>query len=309
MPKRLLYFFSLIICLAATSAFSLFAEQPANETNTSFDGKVINRKLTNVDWTDQKQVEAMLHDWLPYNDDQSGGKGFKDKKILKQQEFDFKPYPMSGRLHKYNDSGRHEIVYYNSESKSTDNDFSACANLLNSLSEQLGKPIKTLNRAKGASSDETATKLINAQWKLGKTKVNVDCSIVRIFDKVLMLGNWVTISDERYIPELQDLIHLSCTHNLKYVGVNKPTTIEPPMHIIIDPNMKSLESNSHTLGKVKVYNENEITVIGEEKKFTSVFSLNRLTSNYTLFRRLRDDPHMGIDAWGECKKVSVAERI
>jgi len=63
--------------------------------------------LKTYNWVESEPIDRVLHDWQHFTGDQSGGRGFRDKIILKTKSVEIAGLKFNGSMRRYNKSGKH----------------------------------------------------------------------------------------------------------------------------------------------------------------------------------------------------------
>jgi hypothetical protein len=264
-------------------------EFPQNLLNTSF--------LETRTWKRDSALELITAAWPKFE----GKQGFEDKTVVKATEVRLLDTIFQAEYRVFKKEPVAEIIFLG-------DDFSEgfCSQSLEWLGGYYGKPRKTIDLS------TTNFLTVESEWLFGETRIKLQCVGARLDDKFVPGVTVLVYRHKDWMAELKDIVYINCSGSRKFVGNFTDGKIEQDSQfsLIIDPNgHQVLRRNKEPLGKVTKYTEEEITVAWEMKDNSQVLVLDRLAGTYRRQFRLKKDTRTGIDAWGECSKITSEQKF
>ncbi len=258
--------------------------------------------------------------WPDFTGDQSGDKGFDDKKTLKQANLVIDGVNYEGEIRRYNQSGNYEVVIVagpGQDIAATPQNMKHCERLTKKYSSVFGPPKVVADLSDSDLTADTASVDISAYWDINKSRIQLICNTIKVYKGFLPII-FISYGHQDDVKEIYNLIFLKCSRKkqgLKSFS-DKPASEEPPFTITINPNQNRLQSKKIQLGKTTTFNDLEIISEHEDEKknIKSYFILDRYAGSYiwtiTITKRQNGIAKgSGHKYWGDCSKIDRGKKF
>jgi hypothetical protein len=270
--------------------------------------------LKSIKWDSGKSLDRVTSHWFNYVPNHMNDMGLVNRKRLKKTEFTFDNYLFQGYLVQFEDNKKYQMSFSlevgDEKYLANKDNLNSCQRQVDDLVKRLGPATKIVDTSDSDFEKDYASAKIQSQWDFFDTRLTFDCLGLKILDGYLPMALMV-VGHKDDIAPLHDPIYLACSHNYKFVGSlrEKGVDIGETINVTINPNVKSIDSSTHNLGRVVTFTDREIVSKVEDKKLLSVFRLDRIMGNYTWDARLAEDKSSGIDRWGDCTRIDLNSRL
>jgi len=295
---KTLFFTVLLSC-------SVFITYPEAEESINNIKWLQSEKLKKIDWKKSKNISTIYEKWKKYDEVQD----IEEKTIIRREVDAVKigNTVFTVSLNKFKLDGINEIVLY-SHSEAQD---SACDDIkkeLDKIIEIKSKSVE-LNYFAKSKADFNRFDVISS-WEIANTRVLFNCfgSTTSNSGFISMV---VQISDKDKIEQVKDPTYLKCeglTQDFRN-GVETKTTPIPPVVFIIDENRKELRrGDSSTLGKIEIFNSQNIISRFEDpkdKNFSAKLTIDRIAGSFNLeVSSILKNKGPRSKTFGSCKKTN-----
>lgn len=275
-------FWILAICLCNTYT-AYCADQPAR----FLDAKL----LKELDWKSESVSKVFASAWQKYESEDPPN---ENNEIIKQHSIPFSGFALTGRLLKDKKTGYHKIVYFGLRDKVADiTNESPCRLLQETFQQAYGQPLKKFDD----SIEDVES--VTSYWDVGNTRIGNTCLSSYGAPFVTFV-----FGDKRNERPLLDRTNIKCSmKSVKFGELNDGVTEElPPIMLVIDPNTKTLKSNTSQIGKTDIFDEKRIVNQDEKGDFKSELVLDRVAGNFvwTLTSFKGSFAGSGYKMWGDC---------
>lgn len=269
----------------------------------------IKHTLKTFDWKKSGIPETITRNWDTYTEDQSNS--FKDRKILKKGNIKLLNKDFTAELRIYNNTERYELLLlhdYKSPNKDYEEKF--CSTSAENFKRILGTPQLELDLS-SYQSEDFSTIDTRLYWELGNTRISYDCALAHIYKDYIPMIVILHIGSKEDKEEMKPVKLLKCSMKQKWFGAldKNQTEDQPPFTITIDPNRKTIRSETLRLGDTSLFNDKEIISTLDEAKLSAHFRLDRVGGSYTWKTTSKELKGTGIDRWGDCEQINSTKKF
>lgn len=248
--------------------------------------------LRQLTWRTDKRLEHVVSGWPTY----SGDQGFQDRIVHRRTRVRILESLFDAEYRTYKNKAEAEILIHGGAGDVTDD----CDALLTWIKRALGRPEKIVDLSRESGTE------IYADWLFGDSRMRFQCLAPEFIPLLIALH----YNHRERLAALEDPIHLECSVQQKYVGLeDAKVSEEPPLLFIVDPNLKMLRwSNKSSFGKTETFTNEKIAEVREDEKTVSRIAIDRVTANYLRTIRLKNG-RGGLDQWGKCIRVAPGKKF
>ncbi len=254
-------------------------------------------------------IVKIVKDWHKYLEDQTGGKGFTDKKIIRRTQVLVNGVVFDADYRVYNNDGAQQITLLSNKFGKD-----ACSDIESSLNQDLGTSTVNGNRA------TPMLPVTYLQWDIGQTRITYECLGSNENDSYAPLIAFIDFEDKDHSREILPTLTLICSMTRRMGdGQHGPDEVseQPPLKIILDQNEKKLFlDEAGLMGTVNDYSSEAIDESGsmttkDNDEMPWTFHLDRETGAYRwhIDNSIGSQFHITTDEWGTCEKVTTDKKI